>query len=339
MIRLFKFHIQKLESMSPSYKNSYDFYIERCVTLDDLQNNSLIFVKKPVKDDLLAKLENLSQCLILLLPSDDAELYDKIKSENMVIETPSPRLTFARVFKFILDNSTKKIGAPFQPKEGFQRGNNVVIGNGTTIDENVRVGDNVVIGENVIIGKNCLIMSGVVINNNVTIGENSIIRENSVIGSWGYGFEKDENGIWTRLPHVGGVTIGHDVEVGALTTVVSGTFKPTLIGDYTKIDDHVHISHNCRIGINCVIVAFSAIAGSVTIGNNCWIGLNCSIIQSTKIGNDCTVGMGAVVKKNISDGVTVSDNPAQTLEELALKRKIYQKLKKNFLSGKEEILK
>ena len=327
---MFKFHIQSLKNMSVDYDNSYDFYIEHCATLDELKDNSLIFIKKKPTNELINRLKNIKQCLIILLPAQNDEAYDKIKLNNMVVESNNPRLTFAKVFQFVLGNSQKKNVVPAVIGKNFQRGNNSIIGLGTVIGDNVRVDNNVVIGENVHICKNCWIMSGVIINDNVVIGDRTIIREQAVIGGWGYGFERDENGIPIRLPHVGGVHIGHDVEVGALSTVVSGTFKPTFVGNYTKIDDHVHISHNCHIGEANVIIAFAGLAGSVTIGDRCWIGLHASIIQGTKIGNDCFVGMGAVVKKNLPDGVTVSDNPAQTLEELSLKRKIYKKLKKDF---------
>ena len=329
-VKLFYFYIRDLKNFSPDYDNEYDFYIERCVTLDNLQDGSLIFVKKKVSKDLLEKLEQLKHCLIIVLPSDNADIYAKIKLENMVIETDNPRLNFARIFQFILNNTQKKKRPSPVLGRGFQQGQNVVIGYGTVIEENVMIDHNVVIGDNVHIGNNCRIMSGVIINDNVVIGDRTIIREQSVIGGWGYGFERDENGIPIRLPHIGGVIIGHDVEVGALTTIASGTFKPTVIGNYTKIDDHVHVAHNCHIGEANFLIALSGIAGSVTIGDKCWIGLNSAVIQSTKIGNDCFIGMGAVVKKDIPDGVTVSNNPAQTLEELSLKRKIYRKLKKDF---------
>ena len=327
---MFKFYVQDLKSLSDNYNNNYDFYIENCSSLDELKNNSLIFVKKNVSAELSAKMEQLKQCLLILLPEENNG-YDKIKIKNMVIESKNPRLTFAKIFQFVLDTSAKKYTSAAIIGKNFQQGKNVSIGYGTVIADNVRIDNNVVIGDNVHIGKNCRIMSGVIINDNVLIDEQTIIREQAVIGGWGYGFERDEQGIPIRLPHVGGVHIGRGVEVGALTTIASGTFKPTIIGNYTKIDDHVHIAHNCHIGEANVLVAFSGLAGSVTVGDRCWIGLHSAVIQGTKIGNDCFIGMGAVVKKNIADGVTVSDNPAQTLEELALKRKIYNDLKKSYL--------
>ena len=324
---MFKFYIQDLKFLSDEYSNTYDFYVENCTTLDELKNNTLIFVKKKASGELVSKLERLEQCLIILLPEENDD-YKNIKIANMVIESENPRLTFARIFQFVLNKAQKESSTPAVVGKNFQQGRNVVIGIGTVIGDDVKVDNNVTIGNNVHIGKNCRIMSGVVINDNVFIGEQTVIREQSVIGGWGYGFERDENGIPIRLPHIGGVHIGCDVEVGALSTIASGTFKPTVIGNHTKIDDHVHIAHNCHIGESNVLVAFSGLAGSVTIGDRCWIGLHSSIIQGTKIGNDCFVGMGAVVKKNISDGVTVSNEPAQTLEELALKRRVYHNLKK-----------
>ncbi len=327
---MFEFQISRLKDLSPKYETAREFVIRRCVTLDALQDESLIFVKKPASEELLSRLKQLKNCLIILLPGETSDAYDEIKRENMVIESPKPRLDFARIFQFILDNSEKTRGEPFIPKSGFQCGKNVIIGYGTIIDENVRIDNNVVIGDNVHIGKNCRIMSGVIINDNVVIGERCVIREQSVIGGWGFGFERDDEGIPIRLPHVGGVRIGHDVEIGAFNTIVGGTFKPTTIGDYTKSDDHVHVAHNCRIGSACMLTANVTFSGSTTVGDRCWLGVNASTIQGTVIGNDCFIGMGSVVKKNVPDGVTVSNNPAQTLEELALQRRIFNKLKKQF---------
>ena len=329
---MFSFHVRQLEEYSSAYVGCRDFIIERCTTLDDLKDNSLIFVKKRASTDLLSKLGALRDCLIILLPSegDTVDLYEKIKAANLVVETSTPRLEFARVFQFILDHSQKKFDEPPVIGQGVRQGQNVIIGRNTVIGDNTRIDNNVEIGDDVHIGKNCRIMSGVIINDNVILGEGTVIRENAVIGGWGFGFERDENGIPVRLPHVGGVRIGNDVEVGAFSEVVSGTFKPTIVGDHTKIDDFVHVSHNCRVGAACLITSYASFSGSVKVGDRCWFGPHAAVIQSTTIGNDCFVGMGAVVKKNLPDGLTVTGNPARTLEELALERRISRKLKKDF---------
>ena len=173
---MFEFQISRLKDLSPKYETAREFVIRRCVTLDALQDESLIFVKKPASEELLSRLKQLKNCLIILLPGETSDAYDEIKRENMVIESPKPRLDFARIFQFILDNSEKTRGEPFIPKSGFQCGKNVIIGYGTIIDENVRIDNNVVIGDNVHIGKNCTITKAIV-NEGVSVKDGSVIED------------------------------------------------------------------------------------------------------------------------------------------------------------------
>ena len=168
------------------------------------------------------------------------------------------------------------------------------------IHESAILEDNVTLGAGVVVGKSTLIKSGVVINDNVTIGENCVIRENSVIGGQGFGVEKDKGRRNFKIPHVGGVTIGDWVEIGALNTVVSGTINPTVIGSYTKVDDHVHIAHNCKIEENCIITAGVIFSGSVTLGKNTWVGPNSTIKNGLSIAEDTLIGVGTTIIKDIT---------------------------------------
>ena len=171
-----------------------------------------------------------------------------------------------------------------------------------------------IIDNNVTIGNHCTIYPGAKIRENVVIGDNSIIRENSVIGGQGFGIEKNKDFKNIKIPHLGGVEIGEHVEIGALTTIVSGTINPTIIEDYVKIDDHVHLAHNCIIKSACIITACSEISGSVTINSNSWLGPNCSIMQKVTIGEGSIVGLGAVVTKSFSKGSILVGNPAITMQ-------------------------
>ncbi|MGS0972984.1 MAG: DapH/DapD/GlmU-related protein [Candidatus Izemoplasmataceae bacterium] len=157
------------------------------------------------------------------------------------------------------------------------------------------------IAGNGFLGDNVIVKQGAKILENTHIGDNSIIRENSVIGGHGFGVEKDEEGNNLKIPHFGGVIIGDNVEIGALNTVVSGTINPTVVEDYVKVDDYVHIAHNCKIGKNSIITAGVIFSGSVKIGENVWVGSNSTIKNSISINDDNLIGIGTVITKDICD--------------------------------------
>lgn len=135
------------------------------------------------------------------------------------------------------------------------------------------------------------------------------------IGGFGFGYERNENGVPFRIPHLGNVVIGEFVQIGSHVCIDRAVIGSTVIGDNVKIDNLVHVAHNAQIGKNTLIVAGAVVGGSVVIGENCFIGMNASIKQKVKIGNNVTVGAGAVVLRDVPDGATVVGNPARILEK------------------------
>lgn len=175
------------------------------------------------------------------------------------------------------------------------------------------IGEYTVVREGAVVGAGAEIRDHVVIGRGVHIGPSALIKSHAVIGEEGFGIEKDGDGNNLRIPHVGSVRLDANVEVGNFTTVCSGTIAPTTIGAYTKIDDHVHVAHNCRIGRNVIITACAEISGSVIIEDDVWIGPNASIIQGVTLGEHSLLGIGAVALKSIpADEVRVG-NPARRL--------------------------
>lgn len=150
----------------------------------------------------------------------------------------------------------------------------------------------------------------------ITIGAGCNIHPTAFIalGSEGFGYYYDEDGIPYHRPHFGGVLIGNNVDIGAHSCIDRGMFSDTMIGDGCKIDNLVHIAHNCLIGDNAMIVAGAVICGSVVIGENCWIGAGARIIQKVTIGDGAVIGMGAVVLNNIGPGETWVGNPARKID-------------------------
>ena len=163
-----------------------------------------------------------------------------------------------------------------------------------------------------LIGDNVKILAGSIIKHAI-IGNNSIIRENTVIGNSAYTIVNDDNGNSMRMPDLGRVIIGDNVEIGALTGVERGSAGDTIIEDYVKIDMHVVIGHDSVIHKNCHIIAGAVIAGFVTVGENSFVGLNAAIKNRTNIGENVIIGMGATVLKDASNNTTIVGNPGREL--------------------------
>lgn len=202
----------------------------------------------------------------------------------------NPRLSFAKV---INEFFTKKIA--------YSINSTVKIGKNCDIAKNVSIGANCVIGDNVKIGDGTVINNNVVIYDNTIIGKNCYIKSGTVIGEDGFGFDFEEDGTPIRIPHIGNLEIGDNVEIGAKNTIARATLGKTIIENNVKTDDQVHIAHNCKIGKNTIITACAEISGSVIIGQNCWIGPNSSIIQKVKIGDNVTIGIGSVITVDVAD--------------------------------------
>lgn len=166
------------------------------------------------------------------------------------------------------------------------------------------------------VGEGCVVEAGSVIEphavlmKNVKIGRNCLIHSGAVIGTDGFGFERTEAGI-VKIPQTGGVTISDDVEIGACTTIDRGTLNDTIIGAGTKIDNHVQIGHNVKIGRNCIICSMSGIAGSTELGDNVTISVQAGITDHVKIGSNVTIAGRSGVTNDIKDGAIVSGFPAR----------------------------
>jgi len=213
-------------------------------------------------------------------------------------------------------------------------GQNVVIETGTKIDDNARIFPNVYIGNNVKIGRDCLIYPNVFIGDYTEIGNRVIIHPGAVIGGDGFGFTTTNEKKMQKVPQIGKVEVGDDVEVGANTTVDRATVDVTKIGNGTKVDNLVQIAHNVRIGENCVVVAQVGISGSTYLGNNVTIGGQAGLVGHLRIGNDVMIAAQSGVTRNIKDFEKVGGNPIapikQSIKIRALMRKlpeIYRNLK------------
>lgn len=217
-------------------------------------------------------------------------------------------------------------------------GNGVKIGAGCYIGPKVVLGDNATIYPNVTIldestiGKNTIIWSGTVIRERCHIGNDCIIHPNATIGADGFGFRPDPERGLVKIPQIGNVIIGNNVEIGANSCVDRGKFSSTVLGDGCKIDNLVQIGHNSKLGRFCIMAGNSGLAGSVTLGNGVIIGGSASIKDHTSIGDGAIVGAGSGVTGDIPAGKTMLGYPAvearDALKQWAILKRLVNDSKK-----------
>jgi len=199
--------------------------------------------------------------------------------------------------------------------ENVTIGANAVIEQGAMIADNVSIGAGCFIGEQVKIGSHTKLWANVSVYHRVEIGDDCLIQANTVIGSDGFGYANDQ-GTWLKIPQLGRVIIGNNVEIGASTTIDRGALEDTLIKDGVILDNQIQIAHNVVIGENTAMAACSVIAGSTTIGKNCVIAGLVGINGHIEVGDGCVFTGMSMVTKNIDEsGVYSSGMPCQTNKE------------------------
>ncbi len=201
--------------------------------------------------------------------------------------------------------------------------NTAVIGDACHIHESVTVGPQVVIGDRVVLPKGVIIGAGSVIQSEVSlgaytlleprvtlmsgtqVGERCHIHPGAVLGADGFGFANSE-GEWIKIPQVGNVRIGNDVEIGANTTIDRGAIEDTIIGNGVKLDNQIQIAHNVIIGDHTAMAGCSAIAGSTQIGKYCQIGGGTGILGHIQIGDRVIINAMSFITQNIDRPGTYS---------------------------------
>ncbi|MBI2839050.1 MAG: UDP-3-O-(3-hydroxymyristoyl)glucosamine N-acyltransferase [Acidobacteria bacterium] len=259
-----------------------------------------------------------SRCSVLIAPEGYAD------PDKAVVYVGAPRLAFARALMILYPDEplargihpTAVVSPGARLRGDVAIGAYAVIGPDTMIGDGTQIGEHATISRDVLIGERCLIYPGARLYPGVTIGNECVIHAGAVIGSDGLGFVLTESG-YEKYPQRGGVTIGDRVEIGANTTIDRGSIEDTMIGKGTKLDNLIHVAHNCVIGTDCVVAAQTGIAGSTVIGNGVRIGGQVGIADHCTIEDNAILGAQAGVPtgKRIRAGTMVWGTPARPMSE------------------------
>lgn len=194
-------------------------------------------------------------------------------------------------------------------------GENVVIGRDVVIGQNVTLYPGCIIGDGVSIGDDSMLYPNVVVYHHCVIGRRALIQAGAVIGSDGFGFAK-EGERWIKIPQIGRVVIGDDVEIGANTSIDRGALDDTIIGDGVKLDNQIQIAHNVVIGDHVAMAGCVGIAGSTKIGRRCTIGGAGMITGHLELTDDVHISAGTMVSKSLrKPGQYTSIFPLEVHEE------------------------
>lgn len=211
--------------------------------------------------------------------------------------------------------------------EGVAIGPGVVVGRRATIGRNVVLDAGVRLYADTTVGDDCHLHAHVVIRERCRLSSGCILHAGVVIGSDGFGYRPDPAGTGLRkIPHLGHVEVGTDVEIGANTCIDRGKFGATLVGDGSKIDNLCQIGHNCRIGRFVVISGLTGIAGSTSIGDGTLIGGGCGLADHLKIGAGCQIGARSGIMNDIPDGETWAGFPAKEIRQALKEQAVIRRL-------------
>ena len=255
----------------------------------------------------------------LLVPSDWPN-----ENYRTAIRVPEPRTAFARAMNRFYPTAELKPG--IHPTAVIGKdvtmgalvfvGPHAVIGDGTKVGVATSIGAGCVVGKRVMLGEGCVLHPNVTVYDNVDIGRGTILHSGAVIGADGFGFVLEE-GRWHKFPQVGRVEIGDFVEIGANSCVDRAALGVTSIGEGTKLDNMVHVGHNCRIGRHVVVAAQTGFSGGVIVEDHAVIGGQVGIGDKARIEAHAVLGSGCGVltSKIVHSGATVWGTPARPLKQ------------------------
>jgi UDP-3-O-[3-hydroxymyristoyl] glucosamine N-acyltransferase len=270
----------------------YEEYIYTTQSSVCIVNNTFV-PSKPLPQTLtLVKVEDAYACFAKLL-----DVYNQMRQKQPKIETPS-----------FISESAKTGG-------GLYLGAFAYIGENVVIGENVKIYPQAYIGDGVIIGNDCTIHAGVKIYADTKIGDRCVLHAGVVVGSDGFGFAPDENGVFSKVPQIGNVVLEDDVEIGSNSTIDCATMGSTILRKGVKIDNLVHLAHNVEVGSHSAIAAQAGVAGSAKIGKHVLVGGQAGISGHLQVADGTRIVAQSGVPNTIKKAETLMGSPAIPMDD------------------------
>jgi UDP-3-O-[3-hydroxymyristoyl] glucosamine N-acyltransferase len=289
--------------------------VSRIGPLDRADATTISFL---VSTKYLAYFRSSQAGIVLVAPEFEAE--PEGPATRIVVQDPY-RALLSLLPRFVSPRPTESgvhptavLGPGVQLGADVSIGPHVVLGRDVSVGARSRLDAGVAIGDGVRVGEDCVLGANVVCYEGTRLGHRVILKAGAVIGGQGFGYLPSPQG-HQKIPHVGACILEDDVEIGSNTCVDRGSIDDTVIGRGTKIDNLVHVAHNCRIGARCLLMACAGIAGSTRLGDDVIIAGAGGVSDHCTLGNRVRVGASSTVIGDVPDGATVSGYPARPHRE------------------------
>lgn len=289
-----------------------DLQLSGAADIDDAEEGDIVFAETPKHLDVA--IQSKASAIVAFPGATD--------SGKPTVTVRNPRYAFAQILAIFSPAKEREIGIHPSSMVGLNTsigenpsiGQNVHVGNNTTVGKNVLIYPFVYIGDSVTIGDDCVLYPFASIMDGSVLGDRVVIHSGTVLGADGFGYTRvgDQH---IKIPQIGNVVVGDDVEIGANVTVDKARTGKTEIGRGTKIDNLVHVAHNVKIGENCIVIAQVGISGSVQIGNRVILAGQAGFKDHVTIGDDAIICARAGVIGDIGPGEFVSGYPARDHKE------------------------
>ena len=311
-------------------------------SLEDAHEGGLCYLTSLEKAEMLKDLK----ASALLVPESAKD--KKLPFNGALLYAKNPEWAFILLMKYV-DAQHQKHTQGIHPtaviSQSAKLGNNVSVGAYTVVEDGAQIGDNTVIfpqcyiGKDVVIGKNCYIYPQVVIREECVLKDYVILQAGAKIGSDGFGFSFHD-GRHQKIPQIGNVVLGNDVEIQSNTCIDRAKISSTVIGDNTKIDNLVQVGHNVHVGMSSIMCAQVGVAGTTEIGNGVILAGQVGLAGHMTIGDRAQVGAQSGVMSSIPAGQTYFGYPAMPQREAFKLQAILRKLPemhKEFRSLKKQL--
>lgn len=302
------------------YKNGQEisdlkkFKITDVADLRSASSNTITFISSKANIKYL-KHTKASACIVA------KDMLDSVNKDIYLLAVKNPYASYVEIANLFYPQQPKKkiltdnyyISDKAKIDKSFEIDFGCYIGDNVSIGKNVKIYPNTYIGDGVVIGDNCTIYSNVTITNTI-IGHSTIINSGAKIGKTGFGYVT-ENGRHIKIPHLGRVIIGNEVEIGSNTCIDRGTLEDTVIGDMCKLDNLVQIGHNAKLGKGCILVSQVGIAGSAKLEDYVVVGGQCGVAGHITVGSNSQIAAKSGVTGDLKQNSIVIGFPAQPIKE------------------------